>query len=774
MNEHSGKLAEQDHGFTNRIVKIFLESNLSLILILLATVVGLAALGLTPREEDPQIVVPLADVFVNFPGHSATEVEQLVTTPLEKILYQIDGVEYVYSMSRENQAVITVRYFVGEDRERSLVKLQKKLDENLDIVPPGVVGWVVKPIEIDDVPIVTLTLTSATSDGTTLRRVAEEVTQRLASMPDVSRAYVVGGQPRVVQVLMDPDRMAAHDVSPLELQRAIQSANVRRTAGEFRAVDQLIQIEAGEPFADARELQDLVVGVFDQAPVFLKDVARVEDGPDEVANYVRHGWGPARGFTQHEFFPGTVVGEPAIAPPDRSAAEPAHSAVTIAIAKKKGSNAVWVANAVLREAEQLREKIVPDDMELIVTRNYGLTADEKVNELVEGLAVAILIVVALLTLGLGWREALIVAVAVPVVFGLTLAVNLMLGYTINRVTLFALILSLGLLVDDPIVDVENIVRHFALRKKATRRIVLEAVAEIRPPLITATLAVIVSFLPMFFITGMMGPYMRPMALNVPVTMLMSMVVAFTITPWLAYHVLHRKYSAGATGGHADHDPHDLDAIKQSRLYKIFYPLMAPLLHSRWVAWSFLLVMALLTVGAMSLAAMRSVPLKMLPFDNKNELLLVLDFDKGTTLERTDAAVRDFEAYLAQVSEVADFTSYVGLASPMDFNGLVRHYYLRQGDDVAQLQINLAGKKNRQQQSHAIGLRMRNDLQAIAERHGARMKLVETPPGPPVIASVVAEVYGPAGPPVRRHPVGRGHGAGPVGRRTGCRRCGLRA
>ena len=736
-------LAEQDHGFTNRIVKIFLESNLSLILILLATVVGLAALGLTPREEDPQIVVPLADVFVNFPGHSATEVEQLVTTPLEKILYQIDGVEYVYSMSRENQAVITVRYFVGEDRERSLVKLQKKLDENLDIVPPGVVGWVVKPIEIDDVPIVTLTLTSATSDGTTLRRVAEEVTQRLASMPDVSRAYVVGGQPRVVQVLMDPDRMTAHDVSPLELQRAIQSANVRRTAGEFRAVDQLIQIEAGEPFADARELQDLVVGVFDQAPVFLKDVARVEDGPDEVANYVRHGWGQARGFTQHEFFPGTVVGEPAIAPPDRSAAEPAHSAVTIAIAKKKGTNAVWVANAVLREAEQLREKIVPDDMELIVTRNYGLTADEKVNELVEGLAVAILIVVALLTLGLGWREALIVAVAVPVVFGLTLAVNLMLGYTINRVTLFALILSLGLLVDDPIVDVENIVRHFALRKKATRRIVLEAVAEIRPPLITATLAVIVSFLPMFFITGMMGPYMRPMALNVPVTMLMSMIVAFTITPWLAYHVLHRKYSAGATGGHADHDPHDLDAIKQSRLYKIFYPLMAPLLHSRWVAWSFLLVMALLTVGAMSLAAMRSVPLKMLPFDNKNELLLVLDFDKGTTLERTDAAVRDFEAYLAQVSEVADYTSYVGLASPMDFNGLVRHYYLRQGDDVAQLQINLAGKKNRQQQSHAIGLRMRNDLQAIAERHSARMKLVETPPGPPVIASVVAEVYGPA-------------------------------
>ncbi len=743
MAEQTGLPALHEHGFTNRIVKIFLETNLSLILMLLAAVVGLAALGLTPREEDPQIVVPLADVYVNFPGRSAAEVEQLVTTPLERILYQIDGVEYVYSMSREDQAVITVRYYVGEDRERSLVKLQKKLDENLDIVPPGVTGWVVKPVEIDDVPIVTLTLTSATSDDTTLRRVAEELTQRLSAIQDVSRAYVVGGQPRVVRVLLDPDRMAGYHVSPLEIQRAIQGANVRQTAGDFRAGDRLIQVEAGLPFENARQLSDLVVTVFDGAPVFLKDVADIQDGPDEVANYVRHGWGgPARRLPHHEHFPGTVLGVSHSAPgadvPDGSAAQ---SAVTIAIAKKKGSNAVWVANAVLREAEALRGQIVPTDMELIITRNYGLTADEKVNELVEALAVATFIVVALLTLGLGWREALIVAVAVPVVFGLTLAVNLMLGYTINRVTLFALILSLGLLVDDPIVDVENIVRHFALRNKATRRIVLEAVAEIRPPLITATLAVIVSFLPMFFITGMMGPYMRPMALNVPVTMLMSMVVAFTITPWLAYHVLRRGYGAGAGGGHADHAADDLEVVKQSRLYKVFYPLMAPLLHSRAVAWAFLLAMTLLTVGAMGLAAVRSVPLKMLPFDNKNELLLVLDFDKGTTLERTDAAVRDFEAYLARVPEVVDYVSYVGLAAPMDFNGLVRHYYLRHGDDVAQLQINLAAKKHRRQQSHAIGLRMRHDLQAIADRHQARMKLVETPPGPPVIASVVAEVYG---------------------------------
>jgi len=746
MVEHPPLTSHQDHHFTNRIVRVFLESNLSIILILLATVVGLTALGLTPREEDPQIVVPLADVYVNYPGHSAAEVEQLVTTPLEKILYQIDGVEYVYSMSRQDQAIITVRYYVGEDRERSLVKLYKKLDENLDIVPPGVTGWVVKPVEIDDVPIVTLTLTSQSSDDMTLRRVAEEVTQRLASMPNVSRAYVIGGRPRVVQVLLDPDRMAAYHVSPLEVQRAIQGANVRQTAGDFRRQDQVIRVEAGEPFQSARELQDLVIGVFDGRPVFLKSIASVEDGPEEVDNYVRHGWGPAKGFTEHEFFPGTIRGRSqtvASQPKEDSQSRPA---VTIANAKKKGANAVWVAKDVLLEAVQVRQSIVPDNMELVVTRNYGLTADEKVNELVEGLAVAILIVVALLTLGLGWREALIVAVAVPVVFGLTLAVNLLLGFTINRVTLFALILSLGLLVDDPIVDVENIARHFTLRKKATRRIVLEAVAEIRPPLITATLAVIVSFLPMFFITGMMGPYMRPMALNVPVTMLMSMVVAFTITPWLAYHVLKRKYRDGGDGSHAEHDPHDIETVKQSRLYKLFYPLMAPLLHSRAVAWSFLIGMVLLTVAAMGLAAVRSVPLKMLPFDNKNELLLVLDFDEGTTLERSDAAVREVEAYLARVPEVSDYTSYVGTASPMDFNGLVRHYYQRQGDNVAELRINLAGKKNRPLQSHAVGLRMRNDLQAIADRHHARMKLVETPPGPPVIASVVAEIYGSPGQP----------------------------
>ncbi len=741
--------AVKAHTFTDAIVRVFLNSNLSLILVLLAAALGGAALWLTPREEDPQIVVPLADVYVSFPGHSAAEVEQLVATPLEKLLYQIDGVEYVYSMSRPDQAIITVRFYVGEDRERSLVKIFKRIDEHVDVVPPGVAGWVIKPVEIDDVPIVTLALTSATADEYALRRIGEELSERLAAVPNVSRAYVVGGQARTARVDLDPARLAAFSVSPLEVQRAIAVSNVTRTAGDFSRGDEVVRVEAGVALGRPAELRDLVVGVFNDRPVFLKDVADVRDGPAEAVSYVRHGWGPGRGFSAHHGFPGTTIGDAPAPPP--AAGGPAHEpqpAVTLALAKKKGTNAVWVAEDVLRTAAELRRDMLPDDVELVITRNYGLTADEKVNELVEGLAVAVFIVIALLTIGLGWREALIVAVAVPVVFGLTLAVNLLLGYTINRVTLFALILSLGLLVDDPIVDVENITRHFALRRRATRRIVLEAVAEIRPPLITATLAVIVSFLPMFFITGMMGPYMRPMALNVPVAMLMSMVVAFTITPWLAYHVLKRHYTgpaaadgSGAHGGAHGTDAEDLETLRRTRLYRLFYPLMAPLLHSRRAAWLFLVVIAGLTVAAMGLAAVRWVPLKMLPFDNKNELLLVLNFDEGTTLERSDAAVREFEQYLATVPEVTDFTSYVGVASPMDFNGLVRHYYLRRGENVAEIRLNLVAKKNRRQQSHAIGLRLRTDLTAIAARHGAALSLVEMPPGPPVLATIVAETYG---------------------------------
>lgn len=727
-----------EHGFTNRVVRAFLESNLSIVLIVLASAIGAVALVVTPREEDPQIVVPMADVLVSYPGRSAAEIEQLVATPLERGLSQIDGVENVYSASQPDQAVVTVRFHVGQDRERSLVKLYKRLEEHRDVVPAEA-SWVVKPIEIDDVPIVTLTLTSRTVDAHGLRRVGEEMVQRLSGVADLSRAYVVGGPPRVVRVQMDPARLEARGVSPLQIGRALAAASRTLTAGTFERHDAAVVVEAGRAFSDARELGALVVAVGAGGPVHLSDVADVVDGPDDAESYVRHAWGPAHSFPLSPGAAGTRLGGPA-ATPVAAPAEP-EPAVTIALAKKKGSNAVRVADRLLEAAAALRDEIVPDGVDVVVTRNYGLTADEKVDELVEALLVAVVIVVGLLVLTLGWREAFIVAVAVPLVFGLTLAVNELAGLSINRVTLFAIILSLGLLVDDPIVDVENISRHFAREGRVSRDLVLKAVAEIRPPLVSATLAVILSFLPMLGITGMSGPYMRPMALNVPVAMLMSMVVAFTITPWLSYHLLKKRYATGAAGHAPAPGGDDLESARKTRLWRLFYPLMAPLLSSRRRAWLFVLGMGLLTAAAVTLAALRAVPLKMLPFDNKNELLLVLDLDDGTTLERTDAAVRDFERHLMGVPEVADVTSYVGTASPMDFNGMVRHYYLKRGGHVAEIRVNLVGKKNRPMQSHAIGLRLRADLDALARRHRVRLKLVETPPGPPVLQTLVGEVYG---------------------------------
>ncbi len=732
------------------IVRIFLNSNLSIILILFSLIIGIAALYITPREEDPQIVVPLADIFVDFPGHSAAEVEQLVATPLERMLYQIDGVEYVYSMSMDDHAIVTVRFYVGQDRERSLVKLFKKLNENGDAIAPGVAGWVMKPVEIDDVPIVTFALKGAEGDGYALRRIGEELVERLAVVDQVNRAYVVGGQSRTVTISLDPEGLRSHRMSAIEVLQSVKGANRSLPAGSITRDDQVIAVRTQGQLGSAAELEDIVVGVFDARPIFLKDVARVKDGAEEVTQYVRHGWGPARGFETHQGSPSTVVGDRSVATKDSP--ELSSTAVTIAISKQKGANAVHVAQAVIERAELLQTELIPDNVELVVTRNSGQTANHKVNELVEALGVAIVIVVLLLTIGLGFREAMIVAVAVPVVFGLTLAVNLMFGYTINRVTLFALILSLGLLVDDPIVDVENIARHFHERKKATRRIVLDAVAEIRPPLISATLAVIVSFLPMFFITGMMGPYMSPMALNVPVAMLMSMVVAFTITPWLTYQVLKKRFPNEESGltneelltdeaksiSHASYDP---EAIKKTLLYRFFRPLMVPLLKSRFRAVMFLISMAALTVAASGLGALRMVPLKMLPFDNKNEFLLVVDMPEGTSLERTDAVIGQLERVVAGEPEVTDYTSYVGVSGPIDFNGMVRHYYLRGQTHQAEMRVNFVGKKNRQLQSHAIGLRMHNQLSEIAEAAGGKLQIVEIPPGPPVLASLVAEITG---------------------------------
>jgi multidrug efflux pump subunit AcrB len=728
-----------ERGLTAKIVEVFITSKLSVLFLIASLLAGALALLVTPREEEPQIVVPFADVFVNFPGASAEETENLVATPLEQKLWEIDGVEYVYSMSRPGQAVVTVRFFVGEDRERSLVKVWNKVMSNQDAVPAGVTSWIVKPVEIDDVPIVLFSLSSPNPSygGPELRRLADEVLDKLARVPNTGKSWVVGGQRRHVTVYVDPARLGARGVSLLEVVRALGAANLNVQAGRFDRGDREIALEAGPFFGSADEVAETLVSSANGRPIYVRDVARVVDGPEEVESYTRIGYGPAGARARVVGDEGNPLPNP---PPfakvltEEGTRRPEERpAVTIAVAKRKGTNAVRVAEEVIAAVNKLRGSIIPDDVVVNVTRDYGETANHKVNELVKHLLIAIATIIVLLAIALGPKEAFIVAIAVPMTLSITLLCDLLFGYTINRVTLFALILSLGLLVDDPIVDVENIFRHFKLRKEPPLEATLTAVDEVRPPTILATFTVIVSFLPMFFITGMMGPYMAPMAFNVPVAMLMSLVVAFTVTPWASYHLLKSEY------GKEGETPFE---ITQSRIYRMYRATLAPLLESRRRAWLFLLGVIVAFVASALLAVTRAVPLKMLPFDNKNELALVIDMPAGTTLEDTDAVARDLGSYLATVAEVTDYETFVGLASPMDFNGMVRHYYLRRGGNVGDIRINLLPKEARTQQSHEIALRIRPDIERIGRAHGANVKIVEAPPGPPVLSTLVGEVYGP--------------------------------
>ncbi len=718
-----------EENWINRIVKAFLKGNLSVLLIIVSIAAGVVALDVTPREEDPQIVVPIADVFIKMPGASAQEVERQVATRLEKLLYQIDGVEYVYSMSFPSMAVVTVRFYVGEDRERSWVKLYNKINSNIDQVPPGVTGWVVKPVEIDDVPIVNITLYSDRYGDYELRRLAEELEIRLQSVKNAGKTYIVGGSPREILVSVDPQKMAAHGVCLQDIRRAIETANSRIPAGSLESYDDVIKLEAGEFLTSAEEVGDLIVAVRDGKPVYLKNVATVTDGSAEPKTYTRIAFG-SKAFSKED--PANYKREDIPANIEKFKDYPA---VTVAVAKHKGTNAVKVAKEIIEETEKFAKEAFPEGVYFRVTRNYGKTANEKVNELVEALAVAIVIVILLLAYAIGWREGLIIALIVPITFSFTLLVNLLLGYTINRVTLFALILSLGLVVDDPIVDVENIHRHFAMGKEPPFDAVLTAVNEVRPPIIWATMAVILSFLPMFFITGMMGPYMAPMAVNVPVAMVMSLVVAFTVTPWLALKILKK-----------DHKNVDKETftLEETLLFRVYSKVMTPVIENGRLRYWLIGAIVMLLAFCGWLVISKRVPLKMLPFDNKNELQIVVDMPEGTSLETTEAVTSAISEYLLTLSEVTDVSWYVGTASPIDFNGLVRHYYLREGSEVADIRVNLVEKKRRSHQSHQIVLRIRNDVKAIASFFGANVKIVEIPPGPPVISTIVAEVYGKSG------------------------------
>jgi multidrug efflux pump subunit AcrB len=720
MSDRDGRssLPASDGSWLGRVVDVFLRGDLAGLLIVLSLAGGFLAIVSTPREEEPQIVVPTADVRIEAPGLSVEEVERQISTRLEKLLLRIEGVEHVYSMSLPGRAVVTVRFHVGEDREESLVELHDALESNRDLVPPDVRSWVVKPVEIDDVPIVIATLWSEDPeriDDHALRRIAEELEIQLQTVAETNRTSVVGGRPREIRVELRPEALAARQTSIADVVWALGVSNERRRAGGFDRADRAFVVDAGDFFPDAAALRRAVVNVVDGRPVHLDDVATVIDGPAEATSHTSIGFGPA---------------EPDAPQAGRSGFLPA---VHVAVAKERGTNAVHVAERLRERVAELAPTLLPEGVHVRFTRDQGETANHKVNELLEGFAVAILIVIALIAWSLGWREGLVVAVAVPITFSLTLLVNWAAGYSINRVTLFALILSLGLVVDDPIVDVENIYRHLRAAREEPLAAVRRAVNEVRPPILYATLAVIVSFLPMNFITGMMGPYMRPMALNVPVAMAMSMVVAFTITPWLAWRAL--RASAARAG-----DP-DVAVDDAAGLRRFYARLLGPFLddHRRTVA--LLLGTFALFAYAGALAALRAVPLKMLPFDNKDEFQIVIDPPEGTSLERTDAIARELAGVLRTAPEVRDFEIYSGIASPMDFNAMVRRYFLRESPHTGEIRVNLAPRRSREMQSHEIVLRLREELDAVAKRNGARIAVVESPPGPPVLATIVAEVRG---------------------------------
>ncbi|HSL62398.1 MAG TPA: efflux RND transporter permease subunit [Desulfotignum sp.] len=707
-------MADPEKGFLIKIVETFLSSQLSVMLAAVALCLGAFSIYITPKEEEPQIVVPMADVYVSVPGASPQEIQKLVTTPLEQILWEIDGVEYVYATSMRESALVTVRFFVGQDRENSILKLHNKIQMSLDRVPPIVENWLVKPIEIDDVPIVTFTLYSDRYSDHELRRVGEEVTTRLSRLKNISRSQVFGGRKREIRVETDPLMMKGFNVSLADIKKALEGADAATRAGVFDKNNLSVTLTSSSFLTSVSDVERLVVSQKNGKPVHLSEVGRIIDGPQEAASYTRIGFS-----RYHRQTHGIDGGR------DRH-----FPAVTLAFSKQKGTNAVTVAQSLVDEVARMKGRVIPSDIYVEVTRNYGETARDKVNGLLFSLGFAVASVVVLLAVTLGFREAAVVALAVPLSFSLALFANYMFGYTINRVTLFALILSLGLVVDDPITNVDNIQRHIHQKILSPFDATLKAVSEVLPPVIMSTIAIIVCFAPLFFITGMMGPYMAPMAVNVPLTVTFSTLCALTVVPWISHLLLKNSPPVPKK-----------KAFTQNKAAEIYRALLSPFLNKKWLRY---LLLALILAGLAASAALvlfRLVPLKLLPFDNKNEFQILLELPDGSSLEKTDRVVREFENYLAGVNEVTSFVSYTGIPSPMDFNGMVRHYFIRQGSHLADIRVNLAHKSRRSQQSHTILLRLRPDLEALAKAHGAALSLVEVPPGPPVLSTLGAEIYG---------------------------------
>jgi multidrug efflux pump subunit AcrB len=696
-----------------KIAQSFIQSKLTPIIALISILFGVFAVIVTPREEEPQIIVPMMDIFVSFPGATAKEVEQRLCAPMEKFLWEIDGVEYVYTTSSPGSGMAIVRFYVGQDMEESIVKTYNKLMSNYDKIPPGVSEPLIKPRSINDVPTLSLTLWSKNPNytGYELRRVATQVEDYIKEDPDTGEITITGGQKRQVKINLDTSKLRAYKTTPLQITRALKGANFNLSSGAFTSGNEEFAVETGSFLNNAQDVGRIVVSITDGKPVYLSSVAEITDGPEEVSNYVLMNFGPGSDEKQK----GTL------------------EAVTISMAKKKGTNATDLSNRILTKINSLKGTVIPLDVQITVTRNYGDTAKEKSDELLKHMLLAAISVTILIAIALGLRASLIVFVAVPVTLALTIFVTYLYGYTLNRVTLFALIFSIGILVDDAIVVVENIHRHFKLNGVSFDTAV-QAVDEVGNPTILATFTVIAALMPMAFVRGLMGPYMRPIPVGASAAMLISLMIAFIISPWLSYKVLKNTPEKHT----ANHNKKGLlDRLNAAYEKNLRWLLLSG--SNRRIAF---IVVAGLLLFAVVLVPLKLVVVKMLPFDNKSEMQVIIDTPEGTTLEQTAALTKDIGRYLSTVPEVTNFQSYAGTSGPFNFNGLVRHYFLRKGANVADIQVNLVEKGERSDQSHDIAKRIREPIKEIGDKYNAHIKILEMPPGPPVLSTLVAEIYGP--------------------------------
>ena len=700
-------------GISGKIAHFFINSKLTILLMVALMIIGTYSSFLIPREEEPQINVPMADVLVGYPGASPSEVESRVIKPLEKVIGNIKGVEHIHSMAMNGQAMMVVQFYVGENSEDSYVKLYDELMKHQNIFPQGVYQPLVKTRSIDDVPMLGLTLWSEKYDDFQLRQIAEEVTSEIEKVKDVAITKEIGGRTRELKVLLDKDKMAENGVDALSIMQMIQANNGSSQSGSFVQNDTEYLVTTGKFLSTSEDVENLVIGVNQQMPVYLKQVASIQDGPQTPKNYVSFGYGKANEkFAKHHS---------------------EYPAVTISIAKVKGADAMKISEKILERVEALKTNVIPSDVHVEVSRNYGETASHKVGELLLHLGVAIIAVTVLVMLAMGWRGGLVVFFSVPLTFALTLFSYYLLGYTLNRITLFALVFVVGIVVDDSIIIAENMHRHFKMKRLPFKQAAIYAINEVGNPTILATFTVIAAILPMAFVSGMMGPYMSPMPIGASIAMILSLFVALTVTPYLGYHLLHEK----------DEQEHkEEQGLETSWIYRIYKKVEQPLLDNAVKRNLMFLVTGILLIGSVLMFFTKSVAVKMLPFDNKNEFQVVIDMPEGTTLERTAAVTKEIAQYLSTIPEVVDYQNYIGASAPITFNGLVRHYDMRGGSNMADIQVNLLHKEDRDLQSHDIAKVVRPQVQKIAKKYGANVKIVEVPPGPPVLSTLVAEVYGP--------------------------------